>query len=373
MLTAGSTNALLTVVVPIAQGRMKLPGSFSLGVVKNVVDWIRRSVSSGQKLSFKIGERSSHPEVTTSSSHNQSDHFLFIKSTNDIFVALLVYVDDIVITGNDTDALKVLRYLKGSPGKGLRYSSNNHSDPLSGKVVGFSDANWAKFLVTRKSVSVTLPVPLYCDNKSAIQIANNPVFHERTKHFEVDVHFIREKIAKGSVRTHKIESSNQIADIFTKHLPVAQHKFLSSALLNKGKVEAMVKRACSALIGITVQRVVAPNELLNVEMLSGNCVNKIQFKPEFLIFDKMKGVWELLEGLISYSQKYIVDEPDVEAVYAPLPMRITNDGLHAHQKNSGKQKRMLAKILRNDICNAYEKLDDVVIDETEQCLMAEKA
>ncbi|GJX01625.1 hypothetical protein Tco_0185538, partial [Tanacetum coccineum] len=53
---------------------------------------------------------------------------------------------------------------------------------------------------------------------------------------------------------------------------------------------------------------------------SGNCLNKIQFKPEFLIFDKMKGVWELLEGLISYSQKYIVDEPDVEAVYAPLPM-----------------------------------------------------
>ncbi|GJW39964.1 hypothetical protein Tco_0065809 [Tanacetum coccineum] len=50
------------------------------------------------------------------------------------------------------DALKVLRHLKGSPGRGLRYSSNNHSDPLSGKVVGFSDANWAKFLVTKKSI-----------------------------------------------------------------------------------------------------------------------------------------------------------------------------------------------------------------------------
>ncbi|GKC75926.1 putative RNA-directed DNA polymerase, partial [Tanacetum coccineum] len=100
--------------------------------------------------------------VLTLSEHGfikrESDHSLFIKNTNDIFVALLVYIDDIVITGNDSveiseDALKVLRYLKGSLGKGLRYFSEIQSDPLSGKVVGFTDADWAKCLVTRKSVS----------------------------------------------------------------------------------------------------------------------------------------------------------------------------------------------------------------------------
>nr|GEY07973.1 ribonuclease H-like domain-containing protein [Tanacetum cinerariifolium] len=52
----------------------------------------------------------------------------------------------------------------------------------------------AKIVVLRR-VNIALPVPLYCDNKSVIQIANNPVFHERTNHFEVNVHFIREKIA----------------------------------------------------------------------------------------------------------------------------------------------------------------------------------
>ncbi|GJZ21087.1 uncharacterized mitochondrial protein-like protein [Tanacetum coccineum] len=181
------------------------------------------------------------------------------------------------LKSNLKDALNVLRYLKGSLGKGIKYTSDLTTYDSSGKVVGYSDADWAKCLITRKSVpgycvffnncliswkskkqatlskssteseyramgsttceimwiikilkdlkiNVTLPVPLFCDNKSAIQIANNPLFHERTKHFEVDVHFIREKIAKCIVKTYKIESSNQIADIFTKHLPESQHQ-----------------------------------------------------------------------------------------------------------------------------------------------------
>ncbi|GKC29633.1 ribonuclease H-like domain-containing protein, partial [Tanacetum coccineum] len=57
------------------------------------------------------------------------------------------------LKSNLQDALKVLRYLKGSPGKGLRYLSDTESYPLSGKMIGFSDADWAKCLVTRKSVS----------------------------------------------------------------------------------------------------------------------------------------------------------------------------------------------------------------------------
>ncbi|GJZ72462.1 hypothetical protein Tco_0636313 [Tanacetum coccineum] len=144
-------------------------------------------------------------------------------------------------------ALNVPRYLKGARGKGIRYKFLDIKNSLN----GYSDADWAKCLKTKfvteaeyRSLSsaceiiwiqkllldlktkVALPIDLFCDNKSALQLAINPVFHERSKHFEIDVHFIREKTAKGLLNTKRICSSNQIADILTKHLPVYQHKIL---------------------------------------------------------------------------------------------------------------------------------------------------
>ncbi|GJX95648.1 putative RNA-directed DNA polymerase [Tanacetum coccineum] len=100
-------------------------------------------------------------------------------------------------------ALRVLRYLKQSPGLGLQFS--NVSDL---KLRSFSDADWAK-------CPKTSLVP--------IQIAANPVFHEKTKHFELDVHLVREKILAGIIKTVKVHSDNQNADIFTKCLGTVQH------------------------------------------------------------------------------------------------------------------------------------------------------
>ena len=57
------------------------------------------------------------------------------------------------------------------------------------------------------------------DNKSTIELAKNPVNHERSKHIDVHFHFIRDHVKKGSVELVNVASHDQVADIFTKSLP----------------------------------------------------------------------------------------------------------------------------------------------------------
>lgn len=71
---------------------------------------------------------------------------------------------------------------------------------------------------------------IFCENDYAIKLAMNPTFHDNTKHFEIDVHFISENITKGDVKLVKISCSNQVVDIFTKSLVSLQHEILSEKL-----------------------------------------------------------------------------------------------------------------------------------------------
>ena len=59
---------------------------------------------------------------------------------------------------------------------------------------------------------------LYCDNKSAISIAHNPMQHDRMKHIEIHRHFIKDKLDSGLICTPYVSTDHQLANIFTKDL-----------------------------------------------------------------------------------------------------------------------------------------------------------
>ncbi|XP_062081272.1 uncharacterized mitochondrial protein AtMg00810-like [Humulus lupulus] len=82
-----------------------------------------------------------------------------------------------------------------------------------------SDSCWLRNLLLELHCPIQKATLVYCDNVSAIYLSGNPVQHQRTKHIEMDIHFVREKVARGEVRVLHVPSRYQIADIFTKGLP----------------------------------------------------------------------------------------------------------------------------------------------------------
>ncbi|KAL5817912.1 hypothetical protein ACOSQ3_026290 [Xanthoceras sorbifolium] len=78
---------------------------------------------------------------------------------------------------------------------------------------------WLRWLLADMDAPRPTAIPLYCDNRSAIYIAHNDVFHERTKHIEIDCHITRHHLKKGFLKLFSIFSSNQPADTFTKSHP----------------------------------------------------------------------------------------------------------------------------------------------------------
>lgn len=81
-----------------------------------------------------------------------------------------------------------------------------------------AELDWIKQLLSFLHVSIPYQPVLYCDNMSAIALTCNPVLHQRTKHIEVDIHFVRERVNKKLLTVQFVPSAEQYADILTKGL-----------------------------------------------------------------------------------------------------------------------------------------------------------
>ena len=89
-------------------------------------------------------------------------------------------------------------------------------------ALGICEVLWIKRLLEDLKISVPQPLKLYCDNKSAIAIAHNPILHDTTKHVEIDKHFIKEKLENGLICMPYLPTTEQVADCLTKGLPKTQ-------------------------------------------------------------------------------------------------------------------------------------------------------
>ncbi|RVW64704.1 Retrovirus-related Pol polyprotein from transposon RE1 [Vitis vinifera] len=95
---------------------------------------------------------------------------------------------------------------------------------------GICEIMWIRRLLEELKMTGPSPMKLYCDNKATILVAHNPVLHDRTKHVEVDKHFIKEKIDNGLVCMTYIPTEEQVIDVFTKGLQKRQFDFLVGKL-----------------------------------------------------------------------------------------------------------------------------------------------
>ena len=81
---------------------------------------------------------------------------------------------------------------------------------------GTCELMWLQSLLGDIGIVCGNPMTLYCDNKAIISIAYNHVQHDRTKHIEINRHFIKEKLNKGLICMRFVKSEDQLVDVFTK-------------------------------------------------------------------------------------------------------------------------------------------------------------
>ena len=89
---------------------------------------------------------------------------------------------------------------------------------------------WLQSLLTELGMKSTIPPVLWCDNIGATYLTANPLFHARTKHIEINVHFVRDLVSTKALSIRFISSKDQVADTFTKPLPTPKFNLLCDTL-----------------------------------------------------------------------------------------------------------------------------------------------
>ncbi|GKE58196.1 ribonuclease H-like domain-containing protein, partial [Tanacetum coccineum] len=124
-------------------------------------------------------------------------------------------------------------------GDNLRTWSSKRQDTLSrssaeaeyhGVANSIAETSWIRNLLCELHTPLSTTTLVYCDNVSAVYMSANPVQHQHTKHIEIDIHFVRDKVAVGHVRVLHVPSRFQYVDIFTKGLPYLLFVDFSSSL-----------------------------------------------------------------------------------------------------------------------------------------------
>lgn len=80
---------------------------------------------------------------------------------------------------------------------------------------------WLRQLLDKLQCSISKATVAYCDNVKAVYMFSNPIHHKRTKHIELDIHFVREHVQLGDLRVLHVPTGEQFVDVMTKGLPTA--------------------------------------------------------------------------------------------------------------------------------------------------------
>ncbi|GJY86118.1 retrovirus-related pol polyprotein from transposon TNT 1-94 [Tanacetum coccineum] len=122
----------------------------------------------------------------------------------------------------------------GTPGLGILYANHGHHitegftyadyvgcPNTSRSIIGYCVFIGGNLVSWKSEIGFpqSKPMKMWCDNQTTIYIATNMVFHERTKHIEVDCHFTHEKLEDGTITTPHIKTESHLADVLTKELP----------------------------------------------------------------------------------------------------------------------------------------------------------
>jgi hypothetical protein len=100
---------------------------------------------------------------------------------------------------------------------------------------GVAEACWLRQLLQELHAPLTKSTLIYYGNVSVVYLSTNPIQHQRTKDVEIDLHFVRERVAIGDVRVLHVPMTSQFTDIFTKGLPTSVFlEFRSSLNIHSG-------------------------------------------------------------------------------------------------------------------------------------------